>query len=69
MIFFLFFCIYFICFFQQIEGLLDDEDFRAKVTREEFEEMCKDLFNRVAKPVEDALSSSQVTLVGQSSRA
>lgn len=46
----------------QVEGLLEDIDFKAKVTREDFEEMNKDLFDRVTKPIEDALQTSQVTL-------
>ncbi|XP_022325239.2 hypoxia up-regulated protein 1-like isoform X1 [Crassostrea virginica] len=46
----------------QVEGLLEDIDFKAKVSREEFEEMNKDLFDRVTKPIEDALQTSQVTL-------
>ena len=47
----------------KVEGLLEDIDFKAKVSREEFEEMNKDLFDRVTKPIEDALHTSQVTLV------
>lgn len=43
--------------------MLEDIDFKAKVTREEFEEMNKDLFERVIQPIEDALKTSQVTLV------
>ena len=50
-------------FTPQIEGLLDDEDFKAKVTRAEFEEMCADLFQRFSKPLLDALKSSEVTWV------
>lgn len=46
----------------QVEGLLEDIDFKAKVTRDDFEEMNKDLFDRVTKPIEDALQTSQVTL-------
>ncbi|XP_061188994.1 hypoxia up-regulated protein 1-like isoform X1 [Saccostrea echinata] len=46
----------------QVEGLLEDIDFKAKVTRDEFEEMNKDLFERVLKPIEDALKTSHVTL-------
>ena len=49
--------------FQQIEGAYKEYDFRAKVTRAEFEELCKDLFERVADPVTQALESSSVTLV------
>ncbi|PSN31698.1 Hypoxia up-regulated protein 1 [Blattella germanica] len=33
--------------YAQVEGLLDDVDFKLQVTREEFETMCSDLFGRV----------------------
>ncbi|XP_053408991.1 hypoxia up-regulated protein 1-like isoform X2 [Mercenaria mercenaria] len=46
----------------QVEGLLDDEDFKMKVTRQELEEMCADMFNRVTTPIEDALKASEITL-------
>ncbi|XP_075696248.1 hypoxia up-regulated protein 1 isoform X3 [Rhinoderma darwinii] len=60
----------------QIEGLMDDIDFKSKVTRPELEELCGDLFNRVSSPVQKALSSSemnmdeidQVIIVGGSTR-
>uniref|UniRef100_A0A4W5RQH7 Hypoxia up-regulated protein 1 n=1 Tax=Hucho hucho TaxID=62062 RepID=A0A4W5RQH7_9TELE len=63
-------------FMAQVEGLLDDMDFKAKVTRVEFETLCADLFERVPGPVEEALSSAemfldeieQVILVGGSTR-
>ncbi|XP_064120723.1 hypoxia up-regulated protein 1-like [Macrobrachium nipponense] len=42
----------------QIEGLLDEEDFRLHVKREEFEELCVDVFDRVKGPVDSALISS-----------
>lgn len=42
---------------------MDDEDFKLKVTRSEFESMTEDLAKRIAKPVEDAIKTSQVTLV------
>ncbi|CAB4005469.1 hypoxia up-regulated 1-like, partial [Paramuricea clavata] len=48
--------------FSQIEGAFNDQDFRAKITRAEFEEMSNDLFDRVADPVTQALKSSSVTL-------
>ncbi|CAD5112087.1 DgyrCDS1328 [Dimorphilus gyrociliatus] len=48
--------------YAQIENLMDEEDFRTKVTRSEFEEMTDDLFERIAKPVKDALKTSQVTM-------
>lgn len=41
--------------YAQIEGLLDEQDFRLQVTRDKFEELCADLFERVAKPIETAL--------------
>ncbi|CAB1316602.1 unnamed protein product [Coregonus sp. 'balchen'] len=63
-------------FMAQVEGLLDEIDFKAKVTRVEFEALCADLFERVPGPVQEALSSAemsldeieQVILVGGSTR-
>ncbi|KAF7656509.1 hypothetical protein LDENG_00040020 [Lucifuga dentata] len=63
-------------FMAQVEGLMDDIDFKAKVSRAEFEELCADLFERVPRPVQDALMSAemkldeieQVILVGGSTR-
>ncbi|CAH1967066.1 unnamed protein product [Acanthoscelides obtectus] len=60
----------------QVEGLLDDKDFKLLVKREEMEEMCKDLFERVKGPVQTALKTahltmdivSQVVLVGAGTR-
>ncbi|XP_054853682.1 hypoxia up-regulated protein 1 [Eublepharis macularius] len=46
----------------QVEGLLDDIDFKAKVSRQEFEELCSDLFQRVAAPVHQALDSAGISL-------
>uniref|UniRef100_A0A670Y5F4 Hypoxia up-regulated protein 1 n=1 Tax=Pseudonaja textilis TaxID=8673 RepID=A0A670Y5F4_PSETE len=46
----------------QIEGLLDDIDFKAKVSRQELENLCSDLFERVAGPVWQALSSAEMSL-------
>ncbi|KAL2295709.1 hypothetical protein Nmel_017229 [Mimus melanotis] len=59
-----------------IEGLLDDIDFKTKVSRQEFEDLCSDLFKRVPGPVQQALSSAamnmdgidQVILVGGATR-
>lgn len=48
--------------FAQIEGAFEEKDFRAKVTREEFEQLCGDLLDRVPGPVEQALKSSAITL-------
>lgn len=60
----------------QIEGLMDDVDFKLKVSRKEFIEMCSDLFDRVKNPVLDAFKLSEmlpeelraVILVGGSTR-
>lgn len=42
---------------------MDDIDFKSKVTRSEFEELCADLFERVPRPVEDALAVAEMNLV------
>uniref|UniRef100_A0A3B5LNY1 Hypoxia up-regulated protein 1 n=1 Tax=Xiphophorus couchianus TaxID=32473 RepID=A0A3B5LNY1_9TELE len=63
-------------FMAQVEGLMDDIDFKAKVTRVEFEELCSDLFERVPGPVQEALTAAdmkledieQVILVGGATR-
>ncbi|XP_046664978.1 hypoxia up-regulated protein 1 isoform X1 [Homalodisca vitripennis] len=62
--------------FAQIEGLLDEIDFKLQVTREEFENLCSDLFERVKNPIQQALKTSgltmdiisQVVLVGAGTR-
>ncbi|XP_072094262.1 hypoxia up-regulated protein 1 isoform X3 [Mobula birostris] len=46
----------------QIEGLLDDIDFKAKVTRQKFEELCSDLFEKVADPVLQALKTAELQM-------
>ncbi|CAH1103724.1 unnamed protein product [Psylliodes chrysocephalus] len=46
----------------QIEGLLDEKDFKLPVTRETFEELCQDLFERVSRPVEQALKNAHLTM-------
>lgn len=48
--------------YAQIEGLLDEQDFRLLVTRDQFEELCKDLFARITAPIDRALSLSGLTL-------
>jgi len=56
--------------------LLDEQDFKMAVSREEFEELCTDLFDRSAAPITEALamagltmeSISQVILVGAGTR-
>ena len=46
-----------------MESLIDDEDFTSKVSREELESLCSDLWSRVAKPMHDALASAALTMV------
>ncbi|CAL1530056.1 unnamed protein product [Lymnaea stagnalis] len=46
----------------QVENLLDEKDFRAPVTRQDFEELTKDLIERVTNPIEEALKVSEITL-------
>ncbi|KAL4123240.1 hypothetical protein QTP88_015449 [Uroleucon formosanum] len=48
--------------FAQIEGLIDEKDMRIKVTREELEELCKDLFDKVVIPAKRALEASGLTI-------
>ncbi|KFB40653.1 AGAP001827-PA-like protein [Anopheles sinensis] len=48
--------------YAQIEGLLDEQDFRLLVTREQFETLCKDLYERVTAPLDKALTASGLTL-------
>ncbi|XP_067129315.1 hypoxia up-regulated protein 1-like [Centruroides vittatus] len=60
----------------QVEGLLNDVDFKLTITRGEFEDLCSDLFERVQNPVKMALESSgmvmdeidQVILAGAATR-
>lgn len=62
--------------YAQVEGLLDEIDFKLQVTREEFEKLCPDLFDRVKNPVLTALKASslsmdiisQVILIGAGTR-
>lgn len=46
---------------------MDDIDFKAKVTRAEFEELCADLFERVPLPVQDALAAAEMSMVSSPS--
>jgi len=48
--------------YAQIEGLLEEQDFKLHVTREQFEDLCQDLFDRVKRPIEQALSASAITM-------
>ena len=42
---------------------MDDQDFKTKVTRDQLEAMCDDIFKRIAGPVKQALLSSEMTMV------
>lgn len=44
----------------QIENVFEEQNFKLKITRAEFEEMCKDLFARVTKPMKMALDASSI---------
>ncbi|CAF1101794.1 unnamed protein product [Adineta ricciae] len=46
----------------QVEGLVDEIDLKQRITREQFEDLCKDLFQRVRRPIEEALNASEITL-------
>ncbi|XP_011176023.1 hypoxia up-regulated protein 1 isoform X2 [Solenopsis invicta] len=48
--------------FAQIESLIDDIDFKLQVSREKLEEICADLFKRVANPVKIALETSGLSM-------
>ncbi|KAF5801446.1 putative Heat shock protein 70 family [Helianthus annuus] len=41
-----------------VESLLDDRDFRSTITRQKFEEMCEDLWERSIIPVKELLKHS-----------
>lgn len=46
-----------------IEGVMDDIDFRTKVTRQELEEITKDLIDRVTVPVKTVVERAGLTMV------
>lgn len=48
--------------YAQIEGLLDEQDFKFLVKRDKFEELCADLFQRVAAPVHKAIETAGISL-------
>ncbi|KAH7927208.1 actin-like ATPase domain-containing protein [Leucogyrophana mollusca] len=45
-----------------VESVAFDIDFKAKVTRAEFERACLDLQGRFARPIDDALARARLTL-------
>lgn len=44
-----------------VESLFEDTDFQATVKREEFEEMCVDMFATITDPIQKALVESNLT--------
>lgn len=42
--------------------MLDEKDMRIKITRDELEELCKDLLNKVVLPAQRALDASGLTI-------
>jgi len=45
-----------------IESFIDDYDFRASITRAEFEENSKTLLKRVVRPVDEVLLAANLTV-------
>lgn len=50
-----------------VESVAFDIDFKTKVTRSEFENACKDLHSRFARPIYDALANAELSLANISS--
>merc|ERR1719401_2104080 len=44
-----------------VESLYEDTDFQATIKREEFEEMCKDMFDKLTAPIEKAMAVANIT--------
>ena len=59
-----------------LEYLIEDKDFKIKITRDKFEDLCMDLFKKCIPPIDNALKDAKMTksqideiiLVGGSSR-
>lgn len=43
--------------------MFEEIDFKAKVTREELEELCADLYERIDESVKQALKIADITMV------
>lgn len=48
--------------YAQVENLIDEQDFRLQVSREELEKFSSDLLERVPLPIEQALAASKMTM-------
>ncbi|VEL08884.1 unnamed protein product [Protopolystoma xenopodis] len=46
----------------QVESLFENEDFKAKITRTDFETICHELFERISVPIFSALEAAQLPL-------
>lgn len=46
----------------QVENLFEEKDFKMKVTRKEFQELCSDLFERLSNPIKMAFNSAAMTI-------
>merc|ERR1712187_137843 len=44
-----------------VESLYEDTDFQSSIKREEFEEMCKDMFGKLTEPIEKAMAVANIT--------
>lgn len=44
-----------------VESLFDDVDFQTSISRETFQEMCADMFDKISGPIEQALAVANVT--------
>jgi molecular chaperone DnaK (HSP70) len=42
--------------------LLEEKDFRTQISRDQFEQLNEDLFERVKKPLETALNAAGITM-------
>mmetsp|Transcript_141604 Transcript_141604/g.394741 ORF Transcript_141604/g.394741 Transcript_141604/m.394741 type:complete len:920 (+) Transcript_141604:85-2844(+) len=45
-----------------VESLYEDTDFQTTIKREDFEEMCKDMFARLTDPIDKALKIANATM-------
>ncbi|XP_033641223.1 hypoxia up-regulated protein 1-like [Asterias rubens] len=46
----------------QVENVMEEQDLRHKVSRAELETMCADLFERISRPIDMALKSSELSM-------
>lgn len=45
-----------------VEGLVDGNDFKTRISREQFENACKPLLSRVLEPIETVLKTTNKTI-------